>query len=147
MATHSSVLAWRIPGMGEPGGLPSMGVAQGWTRLERFSSSSSSREVSIFYREAYVLFLVSFYIILNFLGSSEEYMGYVLYTWTSGTHCLKVTQVHRCNYSIISLLTFDRLCKKTWQLKELYYLCHIIILKAWAVVYVQLPDLVRLKSV
>ena len=24
MATHSSVLAWRIPGMGEPGGLPSL---------------------------------------------------------------------------------------------------------------------------
>ena len=25
MATHLSVLAWRIPGTGEPGGLPSMG--------------------------------------------------------------------------------------------------------------------------
>ena len=25
MATHSSVLPWRIPGMGEPGGLPSLG--------------------------------------------------------------------------------------------------------------------------
>ena len=25
MATHSSVFAWRIPGMGEPGGLPSLG--------------------------------------------------------------------------------------------------------------------------
>ena len=25
MATHSSVLAWRIPGMGESGGLPSLG--------------------------------------------------------------------------------------------------------------------------
>ena len=25
MTTHSSVLAWRIPGTGEPGGLPSMG--------------------------------------------------------------------------------------------------------------------------
>ena len=25
MATHSSILAWRIPGMGEPGGLPSVG--------------------------------------------------------------------------------------------------------------------------
>ena len=25
MAPHSSMLAWRIPGMGEPGGLPSMG--------------------------------------------------------------------------------------------------------------------------
>ena len=26
MATHSSVLAWRIPGTGEPGGLQSMGL-------------------------------------------------------------------------------------------------------------------------
>ena len=26
MATHSSVVAWRIPGTGEPGGLPSMGL-------------------------------------------------------------------------------------------------------------------------
>ena len=26
MAPHSSVLAWRVPGMGEPGGLPSMGL-------------------------------------------------------------------------------------------------------------------------
>ena len=25
VATHSSILAWRIPGMGEPGGLPPMG--------------------------------------------------------------------------------------------------------------------------
>ena len=25
MATHSSTLAWKIPGTGEPGGLPSMG--------------------------------------------------------------------------------------------------------------------------
>ena len=28
MATHSSVLAWRIPGMGEPGGLPSVGSTE-----------------------------------------------------------------------------------------------------------------------
>ena len=39
MATHSSVLAWRIPGMGEPGGLPSNGVAQSRTQLKRLSSS------------------------------------------------------------------------------------------------------------
>ena len=38
--THSSVLAWRIPGTGEPGGLPSMG-SQSQTRLKRLSSSSS----------------------------------------------------------------------------------------------------------
>ena len=39
MATHSSVLAWRIPGTGEPGGLPSYGVAQSRTRLKRLSTS------------------------------------------------------------------------------------------------------------
>ena len=40
MATHSSVLAWRIPGMEEPGGLLSVG-SQSRTRLKRLSSSSS----------------------------------------------------------------------------------------------------------
>ena len=39
MATNSSVLAWRIPGAGKPGGLPSMG-SQSRTRLKWFSSSS-----------------------------------------------------------------------------------------------------------
>ena len=36
MATHSSVPAWRIPGMAEPGGLPSMGssrVRHDWSDL------------------------------------------------------------------------------------------------------------------
>ena len=36
MATHSSVLGWKIPGMGEPGGLPSMGshrVGHDWSNL------------------------------------------------------------------------------------------------------------------
>ena len=36
MTTHSSVLAWRSPGTGEPGGLPSMGlyrVRHGWSDL------------------------------------------------------------------------------------------------------------------
>ena len=36
MATYSSVLAWRVPGTGEPGGLPSVGshrVGQDWSNL------------------------------------------------------------------------------------------------------------------
>ena len=40
MATHSSVPAWRIPGMGEPGGLRPMGL-NSRTRLKQLSSSSS----------------------------------------------------------------------------------------------------------
>ena len=57
MAAHSSVLAWRIPGMGEPGGLPSMGshkVGHDWSDLaaaaaapclyHSFTGSSDSKE-------------------------------------------------------------------------------------------------------
>ena len=39
MATHSSVLAWRIPGTGEPGGLPSLGlhrVGHDWSDLAAY---------------------------------------------------------------------------------------------------------------
>ena len=39
MATHSSVLAWRIPGTGEPGGLPSVGslkVGHDWSDLAAY---------------------------------------------------------------------------------------------------------------
>ena len=45
MATHSSVLAWRIPGMGEPGGLPSMGshrVGHDWGDLAAVLQSKAS---------------------------------------------------------------------------------------------------------
>ena len=37
MATHSSILAWKIPWMEEPGGLQSMGSAKSWTRLSDFT--------------------------------------------------------------------------------------------------------------
>ena len=43
MATHSSVLAWRIPGTGEPGGLPSMGsqrVGHDWSDLAAAAAGS-----------------------------------------------------------------------------------------------------------
>ena len=46
MAPHSSVLAWRIPGTGEPGGLPSKG-SHSQTRLKRLSSSSSSTGIRV----------------------------------------------------------------------------------------------------
>ena len=44
MATHSSVLAWRIPGKGEPGGLPSVGshrVRHDWSDLVAAAASSN----------------------------------------------------------------------------------------------------------
>ena len=42
--THSSVLAWRIPGMGEPGGLPSMGsnrIGHDWSDLAAAAAGRS----------------------------------------------------------------------------------------------------------
>ena len=44
MATHSSVLDWRIPGTGEPGGLPSMGshrVGHDWSDLAVAATDSN----------------------------------------------------------------------------------------------------------
>jgi len=48
MATHSSVLAWRVPGMGEPGGLPSMGphrVRHDWSDL---AAAAATKILSFF---------------------------------------------------------------------------------------------------
>ena len=45
MAAHSSVLAWRIPGMGEPGGLPSMGshrVGHDWSDLAAAAAAAAN---------------------------------------------------------------------------------------------------------
>ena len=45
MATHSSVLAWSIPGMGEPGGLLSMGshrVRHDWSKLAAAAAAAAA---------------------------------------------------------------------------------------------------------
>ena len=44
---HSRVLAWRIPGMGEPGGLPSMGslwVGHNWSDLAAAAAANQGSE-------------------------------------------------------------------------------------------------------
>ena len=49
MATHSSVLAWRIPGTGEPGGLPSMGshrVGHYWSDLAAAAAAAQGHKAS-----------------------------------------------------------------------------------------------------
>ena len=65
MATHSSVLAWRIPGTGEPGGLPSMGshrVRQDWSDLAAAVPSKPTRKKgivnSIIYKGSAVSFIL-----------------------------------------------------------------------------------------
>ena len=65
MATHSSVLAWRVPGTGEPGGLPSMGshrVGHDWSDLaaakrpiHNTKVTNSEFELVISLKELYLL--------------------------------------------------------------------------------------------
>ena len=50
MATHSSVLAWRIPGTGEPGWLPSMGSHRVGHDLSDLAAAANSNRTVIFYR-------------------------------------------------------------------------------------------------
>ena len=43
MATRSSILAWRIPGMGEPGGLLSMGLHRIWQDWSNLAAAYASK--------------------------------------------------------------------------------------------------------
>ena len=50
METHSSVLAWRIPGTGEPAGLPSMGshrVGHDWSDLAAAAAAAQFHHVHV----------------------------------------------------------------------------------------------------
>ena len=70
MATHSSVLAWRIQGTGEPRGLPSMGVSQSQTRLKQLSSSEPS-ELTMSLRKCLEVFQVLS--VHSFVCASQQY--------------------------------------------------------------------------
>ena len=51
MATHSSTLAWRIPGTEEPGGLPSMGLHRR-DLARQLLNGTSPRITQLLHREA-----------------------------------------------------------------------------------------------
>ena len=79
MATHSSILAWRIPGTGDPAGLPSMGshrVRHNWSDLAAAA--------------AYHFYLnekVSFYNLTNIINKKSQIQSY-----DSGCLCLLISQ-------------------------------------------------------
>ena len=69
MATHSSVLASRIPGTGEPGGLPSMGLHR--VGHDRSDSSSSSSFLSISLVNTLLSYLYKDIWVLNISNSTK----------------------------------------------------------------------------
>ena len=75
MATHSSVLAWRIPGTGEPGGLPSMGshrVGHDWSDLAA-AAGDGSKKILLWFMSKSVLPMFS---PRNFIVSPVLHLGF-----------------------------------------------------------------------
>ena len=99
MATHSSVLAWRIPGTGEPGGLPSMGshrVGHDWSDLATAAALSSTTVV-------YWVPVTS-----KALGSSKSgrcsyWHHSSLPSWKSGVHIISFLSVNAGKCIILSV--------------------------------------------
>ena len=98
MATHSSVLAWRIPGTGGAWWAAVCGVAQSRTRLERLSSSSSST-TSLLLRTRYSLVVVNGFLTSGFLPVAS---------------CCRAQALERLGFSSCGI--HARLLRGTWNL-------------------------------
>ena len=73
MATHSSVLAWRIPGMGETGGLPSMGshrVGHDWSDLA--AAAAATIALNCFYIITHLILITALEV---------EFISMPMYRW------------------------------------------------------------------
>jgi len=88
MATHSSVLAWRIPGMGEPGGLPSLGshrVGHAWSDL---AAAAAAADSPYFHIKMVILYLlcIRLYTDLSNQGKSKTRIPTLVLAWLT-TFC------------------------------------------------------------
>ena len=137
MATHSSALAWRIPGMGEPRGLPSMGshrVGHDWSNLaaaaastEKLCSLESSDDVDVKFggknaEPKSFFFLCSTFAndILawwwwgrNFESQHEESQGAFIKPerWGRG----RAGKVNRCHFSLDCFIISNIIIPRNWR--------------------------------
>ena len=78
MATHLSVLAWRIPGIGEPGGLPSMGlhrVRHDWSDLAAAYKWKNNKVL------LYSIGIYNQYHVINHNGTEYKKACIYMYNW------------------------------------------------------------------
>ena len=119
MATHSSVLAWRIPGMGEPSGLLSMGshrVGHDWSNL----AGAAAAAVLSFQPNIWCIGYISW----------QQIFSVFIYLWMSWIFLLflKVTFLDAEIFIMLFFLTF-RVCYYTFQIQNFcvafYFIMHI----------------------
>ena len=84
MATHSSVLAWRVPGTGEPGGLPSLGshrVRHDWSDLAAREQKGSRNTQTLISDAPETLSQGVSVLKRNIAGSIDLIPSFYLVTW------------------------------------------------------------------
>ena len=117
MATHSSVLAWSIPGTGEPDGLPSMGshrFGHDWSNLAAAAGTLLNLILIIFYIDVFQSSYFHFY--FQDIGHWLMYWNVIdiyMLNWYPVT-LLKITyylQEVFCRYLMIFLIREQYCCK------------------------------------
>ena len=96
MATHSSVLAWRIPGTGHPGGLPSMGshrVGHDWSNLAAAAAAAATclygdKNSKRLWRSTQVHLCSGKYLLCNTMDNFGEFGD--LWLWRNTCQRLKI---------------------------------------------------------
>ena len=89
IATHSSVLAWRIPGTGEPGGLPSMGshgVRHDWSDL----AAAAAALLTVYVTPSSLFTYLHYYLSYLTTHSVNDGILYLLFTIVTPVDKLKV---------------------------------------------------------
>ena len=90
MATHSSVLAWRISGAGEPGGLPSLGpnrIGHDWSNLAAAAKGKRVRRVEVEKKDEYYTLLLRISVLIPQMNEHFQHYSnifssiYKMYTW------------------------------------------------------------------
>ena len=126
MATHSSVLAWRIPGTGEPGGLPPMGlhgVRYDWSDLAAAADTL---------RESPTLLVVWITFMGHFFWVSFDWSSWFAWFWVcvwypSGSSTWVYTSfsqdgIQQSGLWVVASLTV-RWCPSPWTSKEPFGTC------------------------
>ena len=107
MATHSSVLAWRIPGTGEPGGLPSMGlsrVGHEWSDLA--AAAAETNEILLFY---WWIILYFFVVVTHWLAERQgKKAGRQI--WRNETASILILILNPLNFDISIQRTLQKEC-------------------------------------
>ena len=149
MATHSSVLAWRIPGMGEPGGLPSMGlhrVGHNWSDLAVAAAAGKMRSLyypfSLVYQQpdSFMIpliskpacFAITLYQYSELISPSAKFLPWIKPThcflwsiWGQPPACTGASSPHSPAFLSVSFIS--SLFCSSWKLFQTFFLLKLLL--------------------